>query len=243
MNNSQSWDRVATKYLAGSGMPSGIVSYGADLADETELRLCGNVKGRRTLELGSGGANNSLAFAAHGAYAVAVDACAQMLAHGRTLAEARELRVEWHRDDIADLAWLRADSIDLALSVGVLAEIEDLDRLFRQVHRVLKTGAPFVFTYDHPMALCCSRDLGGVGELPLGRLEVRRSYFELAPLGVVRFDEPFTLFPRTVSDLFGALGRAGFAIDALHELELLHTADPGPRLPVELAIRARKLGS
>ena len=55
--------------------------------------------------------------------------------------------------DAADLAFLRADSIDVALAAGLLGEVEDIDRLFRQVHRVLRPGAPFVFSYEHPIAL------------------------------------------------------------------------------------------
>ena len=69
-----------------------------------------------------------------------------------------EVRVEWHASDVADLAFLRADSIDLALAAGLLAEVDDVDRLFRQVHRVLRAGGAFVFSYDHPMALAVGRD-------------------------------------------------------------------------------------
>ena len=108
--------------------------------------------------------------ARQGAHVIAIDVSSAQLALGRKLADASEVRVEWHQGDAADLAFLRADSIDLALGDRrVVHEIEDLDRLFRQVHRVLRAGAPFVFSHDHPMRLAVGRDDNEPGGLPLGR--------------------------------------------------------------------------
>jgi SAM-dependent methyltransferase len=152
------------------------------------------------------------------------------------------VRVEWHESDAADLAFLRADSIDLAFSAGMLSELEDVDRLFRQVHRVLRPGAPFVFAYEHPVALCAGRDEQGPGGLPLGNLEVRRSYFDLGPIELVREGEKLTVWPRTIADVFAALHRAGYRVDALIEPEPVQSADPGPSLPTTVIWRARKDG-
>ncbi len=109
------------------------------------------------------------------------------------MAEANEVRVEWQRSDAADLAFLRADSIDVAFVSGLLSEIEDIDRLFRQVHRLLRPGAPFVFSYEHPIVPTIAGDVASAGALPLGRLEVRRSYFEPGPLVVDVEGEKITL--------------------------------------------------
>jgi hypothetical protein len=79
--------------------------------------------------------------------------------------------------------------------------------------------------------------------LPLGLLEVRRSYFERAPMTVDRDGEKITLYPRTIGDVFAAAGRAGFRIDVLLEPEPLRSADPGPSIPTAIVWRARKSGS
>jgi SAM-dependent methyltransferase len=144
--------------------------------------------------------------------------------------------------EAADLAFLRADSIDLAFSAGLLAEVEDVDRLFRQVHRVLRPGAAFVFAYEHPLALCAGRDDAEPGGLPLGNLEVRRSYFDVGPIEFARDGEKLTLWQRTIADVFGALHRAGYRVDALLEPEPVRSADPGPALPTTIVWRARKEG-
>src|SRR5205807_6455173 len=105
------------------------------------------------------------AFSKHGAHAIAVDRSAAQLSLARKLADSAEVRVEWHEGDAADLAFLRADSIDVAFAACVLGEVEDIDRLFRQVHRVLRPGAPFVFSIEHPMALTVGREGAAPGAL------------------------------------------------------------------------------
>jgi SAM-dependent methyltransferase len=239
VTNIPAWDR-----LAGTQPDPRLdaVAYGPELPSETELRLLGDVKGKRVLDLGCGTGQASIALARQGAHAIALDASARQLARGRQLADVEEVRVEWHRSDLADLAFLRADSIDLAFSAHALAEVEDLDRVFRQVHRVLKPGAAFVFSYEHPVALCTGRD-GGEGTLALGNLEVRRSYFERSPLIVDRDGEAITLYTRTISDVFSAAGRAGFRVEVMLEPVPLRSSDPGPAIPTSVIWRARKSGA
>ncbi|MGQ0825147.1 MAG: class I SAM-dependent methyltransferase [Actinomycetota bacterium] len=239
--NTEAWDRIAAR--SGRSGARDVVEYGPELPTESELRLCGDVRAKRVVDVGSGSGENALALAQQGAHVIAIDRSARQLAAGRRRADAAEVRVEWHQSDAADLAFLRADSIDLALSTGVLAEIEDIDRVFRQVHRVLRPGSAFVFSYDHPMASAVGRDDEMPGGLPLGRLEVRRSYFEPGPMKIVREGEDMTLYPRSISDVFAALHRAGYRVDALLEPEPVRSADPGPAIPSTIVWRARKEGS
>ena len=241
MTNIESWDRVAAR--RGEAAGADVVQYGPDLPTEADLRLCGDVAGRRVLDLGCGAGENAITMAGLGAHVIALDISPAQLALGRRLAEAAEVRVEWHESDAADLAFLRADSIDLALSTGVVHEIEDFDRLLRQVHRVLRPGAAFVFSHDHPMRLAVGRDGTGPGVLPLGRLEVRRSYFDLSPIITTRDDEAIQVWPRAIADVFSALHRAGYRVDVLLEPEPVSSSDPGPATPTAVIWRARKEGA
>ena len=231
--------------MTGTGGSTGgydTVRYGPDLPGERELRLLGDVKGKRVLDLGCGTGQAAIAFARQGAHAIAIDASASRLAAGRALAAAEEVRIEWHHGDLADLAFLRADSIDLAVSFFALGEVDDLDRVLRQVHRVVRPGGAFVFSYEHPLALCTSRDDGPEGSLPLGHREVRRSYFDRAPLVTDRDGEKVSLYPRTIAEVFMAAGRAGFRVDVIVEPEAVRSSDPGPAIPPAIIWRARVEG-
>lgn len=193
-----------------------IISYGPRIPDESELRLCGDVAGKRVIELGaSGGA--AAAFASRGAKAIAVDPIAAALDVARARAAelsapGEELRVECHQGDLADLGFATSASVDLVFSATVLGEVDDLARVCRQVHRVLKPGAPLVFSLAHPMAAMLD-----------GERVVKR-YGEIS---------------RTVSDVFMTLTRANFQVEVLAE----PTAVSGSTIvPPMLVVRARKLG-
>jgi SAM-dependent methyltransferase len=240
--NTEIWDRIAARRSAGDAITSATISYGPDLPSEAEIRLIGDVSAKRVLDLGCGSGENAIVCARNGAHVIALDASKGQLALARKLTDAAEVRVEFHASDAADLAFLRADSIDLALAIGVLGEVEDLDRLLRQVHRVLRPGAAFVFSIDHPMALAVGREVSAPGALPLGALEVRRSYFDHAPADVTRDDERIQVYPRTVADVFAALHRAGYRVDVILEPEPRHQSDPGPAIPSAILWRARKEG-
>lgn len=212
------------------------VQYGPDIADDSVLRLLGSLAGKRVLELGCGWGPNLVTVARQGGHAIGLDSASDQLSAAKRLAEQEGVRVELHHGDLADLAFMRGDSVDLALSSYGLARVDDLNRVFRQVHRVLKQDAPLVFSLPHP-----SYDLIHDAD-PLAPLLVRRSYYDHSPLAGGRFHHTF-------AELFTSLSRAKFRVDTVLEPEPL--AD-GPRsqwwresfhwIPRTLVIRARKEG-
>jgi hypothetical protein len=50
------------------------------------------------------------------------------------------------------------------------------------------------------------------------------------------------MWPRTIADVFSALHRAGYRVDALLEPEPVQSSDPGPTAPTSVIWRARKEG-
>jgi len=200
-----------------------------DAPSDRELQLVGDVNGKRVLDLGSGAGAAAVKFAQGGAMVIALDTNDAQLGRARALAESAEVRVEWRVGDLADLAFLRAESIDAAYCGGAVAEVDDPARLFRQVQRVLKPNAPFVFSFEHPWSLCLDDDT-----------TVARSYFEPGPIDVVRDDEPLRIHVRDLGGIFTELGRAGFRVDTILEPKPDH---PGARVPHRIVWRARKEGA
>lgn len=152
------------------------------------------------------------------------------------------MKVELHHSDLADLAMVRADSIDLAFSAYAFGFVDDLNRVFRQVHRVLRQGAPLVFSLPHP-----AYDLIDDDAEPA--LLVRRSYFNREPIEYEWNGIKFTDYHHTISDIYMGLTRAGYRVDVMLEPE---PTSSGPRsifwrdafryVPRTLVMRARKEG-
>ena len=101
------------------------------------------------LQLGCGSGAEAIAMARQGARVISVDPSLHRIETARANADAAEVKIELHQSDLAELPFLRADSLDLALSVYALANVDDLDRVFRQVHRVLHTECHLVFSMPH----------------------------------------------------------------------------------------------
>ena len=144
------WERFSGEYQDMAALQTGSAHYGPDVAGEDDLRLLGDLKGKRVLELGCGAAQCSISFARAGAIAIGVDFSSSQLALARQLCDEEGVKVEFRHGDMADLAFLRADTIDVVFSSFAFQYVEDLNRVFRQVHRVLKVGAPLVFSLPHP---------------------------------------------------------------------------------------------
>jgi SAM-dependent methyltransferase len=236
-----SWTRFTLGGRRGAALSADVVRYGPGLY-ERDLRLLGHVDGRRVLDLGCGAGAGAIALALAGAKVIAVDEDADNLAATREEAERRGVRVETHHGPLAELAFVRAETVDAAVSSYGLAAVADIDRVFRQVHRVLRSGRPLVFSLPHPAFAVLHPDE------PVPRLQ--RAWWDPDPVGWSSGSPSGPADrPRTLSSLFTSLSRANFAVDGLAEPEV-DQAEAGEAwcealrwVPPTLVLRARKLGN
>ena len=237
----RAWERFTSAAPAGDDLPTDVAVYGSDIPDEATLRLLGNLEGKRILDLGCGVGHAAIAFAKQGAKVLAVDPSAEQITAGKDAAEAAKARVEFHQTDPADLAFIRADGLDAVFSAYAFAEVADLNRVFRQVHRVLRSESPLVFSLPHPTFTM----FDPTADDPT---RAARSYFDREPRSWTRSGNEVVDHRRTIGDVFTALLRANFRIDQILEPE----PRPGHRsphwtplmqtVPATVIFRARKLG-
>jgi SAM-dependent methyltransferase len=235
------WSRFSLAGPSGAALEPDAVRYGPGLPHEDALKLLGPLDGRRVLDLGSGAGANAVALARAGAKVIAVDTSADNLAQVRETARRVGVKVEAHQAPLAELAFVRADTVDAAVSVYGLAPLEDIDRVFRQVHRVLRTEHPFVFSLPHPAFTVLDPELD--------EPRLRRRWWDPRPVQWSIGEEGADADqPRTISGLFSSLARANFRVDAVLEppADQLTAGDKWIShmdfVPPTLIIRARKHG-
>lgn len=227
-SSAPSWHRYSTAFPSGRSRPIDHVELGPNLADTLGRRLLGDVADKRVLELGTGMGHSAIAMALQGAKVLGIDPDPIQLEHARELAEEQETKVELHQADLADLAFVRNESVDLVVSIHALAAVEDLDRVFRQAHRVLKADMPFVLSLPHPAASL-------VDPFSDDELHIARGYFEPAILG----SGPSLTYRHLIGEVFSGLIRANFRVDTLIE----NPYTDKPSLPETLVFRAKKVGN
>lgn len=189
-------------------LPLDTITWGPDLPGDDALRLVSSPKGKKILQLGVGLGHNAVSLALAGAHVIAIDNDISRIDAARQLAEVNEVKVELHHGDLADLAFVRADQIDIALSVYALARVEDFDRVLRQVNRVLRTGGSLSVSLPHPAWLMLDHD-------PSTGPRVARRYGENAPQDI----DGVEVHARSIAELFSSFARANFRVDALLEPE------------------------
>ena len=121
MTNTQAWDRLASRGAV--RRPSAdTVQFGADLPDRGRppalRRPQGQAGARPRVRRGRERGRDGPPGRARDRDRRLARRSSRSAASSPTAAE---VRVEWHQGDAADLAFLRADSIDLALAAGVVA--------------------------------------------------------------------------------------------------------------------------
>lgn len=119
---------------------------------------------------------------------------------------------------LPDLAWLRDDSIDTALSVFVLDLIDDEARFFAETARTSRDNGVLVVVINHPAFTAPASgpiaDIDGEVLWRWGSYLEDGSSLQPAGEGVVRF------YHRPVSHLLSAAADAGWALEAMVEAPL-----------------------
>ena len=116
--------------------------YGDNVADDGELRLCGDIAGKRVLELGVASTSNAITVAAAGAKAIALDPSADRIAGCAPPRRPPRSRSSATTASSPILASPPAARSTWSSPHTRSANVDDLPRLLRQVHRVLKPSAP-----------------------------------------------------------------------------------------------------
>lgn len=238
-----SWHRFTATEQGPDGPQAEDAAYGGDLPTETDLRLLGPIAGRRLLDLGCGTGQAAVAFARQGARVIGVDPSPDRLAAARRLADEEGVRVELHLADLAELAFLRADTVHAVFSAFALAEVTDISRVFRQAHRVLRPEGPLAFSIPHPAFTM-------IDPTATDPLRIVRAYDDRTPLTRPRLEGSVTDHPRTIGEVFASLTRANFKVDTLLEPTAPASghrsrwyADVMRHVPAAVVFRARKQGN
>lgn len=126
--------------------------WGASKFTVQPMDFVGNVKGKKVIELGCGAAQNSIIFAKKGAIVTALDFSEEQINYGRNLAKKHKVKVNFVVGDLNKLGeYFPKNHFDIAFSSYAFQYVKNLNKLFRDVNKILKKNGLFVFSLDHPV--------------------------------------------------------------------------------------------
>lgn len=215
--NRRWWDADADDYHDEHGEFLGLADlvWCPENVREEDVRLLGDVAGRRIVEVGCGAASCSRYLAARGADVVAVDVSAGMLRHARAGNAKAGMTFPLVQADVAALP-LADGAFDIAFSAfGAIPFVADSAAAMREVARVLRPGGRWVFSATHPMRWMFPDDPGPAGLTVVQSYFDRSPYVEVDAAGLPAYAEHH----RTLGDRVRELVAAGFVLDDIVEPE------------------------
>jgi SAM-dependent methyltransferase len=146
------WDALSAAYRDETRISTTDFHYGPLLPGDSDLGLLpGQVDGLRCLEVGCGGAQNSICLARRGADCTAVDISPHQLAWGRQLAAEAGVEVELRLADLDDLPVRELGRFDLVHSTFALPFSREPGRAVRTWSNLLRPGGMLLLTTAHPV--------------------------------------------------------------------------------------------
>lgn len=123
--------------------------YNRDIEVPAMLKLIGNVKGKVILDIGCGFGDHIRKLSKRGAKRiVGFDASSKLI----KIAKKQKIPFsEFYVGDMNKKLKFENGSFDIVFSSLALHYVKNLNRLFSEIHRVLKKGGVFVFSTGHPI--------------------------------------------------------------------------------------------
>jgi SAM-dependent methyltransferase len=211
------WDADADDYLADHGPTLGDADFlwCPEGLREQDLGLLGPVAGKDVLEIGCGSAPCARWLVAQGARAAAIDLSAGMLRHASQLNSVTGITPLLIRANAERLPFA-SGGFDIACSAfGAVPFVADIRPVFREVFRVLRPGARWVFAVTHPIRWIFPDDPGPAGLTVITSYFDRTPYLEVDAAGRATYVEHH----RTLGDYVRALTGSGFVLEDLIEPE------------------------
>jgi SAM-dependent methyltransferase len=211
------WNRLAETYQAfrrESGTYNELVEVPAMLS------LIGDVRNKKLLDAGCGYGYYSILLAKEGAAVTGIDISAKMIELAKNNADKASASCQFLVCDMQDLSMFTSSIFDIVISSIVVGYLDELEKAFSEVFRVLKPNGLFVFSENHPI-LKGSWEKNNTGKRLHWNID---NYFERS----TRTTEwsmqngkaiVTTSRHRTVQDYFDALASSGFAVERLVEPE------------------------
>lgn len=202
------WEYASEDYQERSKIPIDI-HYGPGAPNEEELKLLGKLRGKKILEIGCGGAQCGISMAKKGAKVTGIDISNEQLKFAKKLAEKNKVNLTFYQGDIVNLKKIKSNSQDLVFTAWALHYVDNLEKCFKEVHRVLKKNGIFVFSTPHPF----------YDTIDYKTFKIKRSYFDNGKFEEVFLDKSrkFVFYNHTFSDIINAVINSKLKIEKVIE--------------------------
>jgi len=216
-------------------------------------------QGMHVLDVACGNGLTSRRLAAIGVRVLGVDVSREMIDRARAHRTEHDARIEYRVADCTDeqaLLGLGEGRFDAGVCNMAIHDLAEIRPLFLAMSRVLRPGAPFVFSVLHPAfnssnaLMTAEVEEIGTDVITTYSMKVRQYLEPTVTSGIALLGQPSAqpYFNRPLRVLLGSAFDAGFVVDALEETAFPPGAGDGgfgwksyPHIPPVLIVRLRTI--
>ncbi len=192
------------------------------IIDPALWKQLGDIKGLAILDAGCGNGYLSRLLAKKGANVVGIDFSRHFIGFCKKKEKEKPLGCNYYKGSLTDMSFIESETFDIVVSNVVMVDVQDYQRAFDEINRVLKSKGRFVWSNLHPI-------FGSFNQyfyrLPFDtpRNEERLfsmidRYFDSGAILVSWGNiKPIWQFHRTLQEYTQALNKAGFLIREIIE--------------------------
>jgi ubiquinone/menaquinone biosynthesis C-methylase UbiE len=227
------------------------------------LRLLGDVKGKKVLDLACGQGQFSRILRTEGAYVTGVDLGKELIdlaeANNPSIKEAGTHKITYFHGSADDLFMLKNGAFDIVVCILALQNIEKLHKTLEEVSRVLTLQGTCYFVINHPSFRVPRMSHWGYDErvgVQYRRVDeyMSESHVKIDMTPGSKSNKKYTVtFHRPLQVYIKALTKAGFALTHLEEWISHKESEKGPRqksennarkeIPLFMCIEGKRMGS
>lgn len=157
--NRNSWNNIVDVHVASAMYNMDAFLAGTSSLNDIELRLLGDVSGKRILHLQCHFGQDSISLARMGAYVTGVDFSDKAIEKAKELAAELQVSASFVCCDIYSLAEHIHTPFDIVFtSYGTIGWLPDLDKWAKLISKFLKKDGKFVFAEFHPVVWMFDND-------------------------------------------------------------------------------------
>lgn len=202
--NKKSWDEVAPRFYGRTALPE----YGPFAPTEDELSLFGDVAGLNLLEIGCGSGHSLKYMHDKNAGEIwGLDLSSSQIMAARELLNQTDVHL--FESSMESDPGLPHEYFDMVYSIFALGWTTNLDLTLKNIHKYLKPGGIFIFSWEHPF-------YSRVKNTELG-LMLDKSYHEEGPYDHQAWNHPAIMQQYKIGTYINTLIENGFRIEKMVE--------------------------
>lgn len=219
MAGNTSFDNFADSYDKANGNTGDYTHI--NTVDPALFECIGDIQGLKIYEIACGNGYNARRMVKEGANEVwASDISTRLIEIASTKYQNSNSQVKYSVRDALDINNLPEDYFDLVIISMAIHYVENLDKLFKNINKLLQRGGRIVFVTNHPLANLGRIDIGAPGYDLEKALQRARKYLESYCEPTVNYwsgQKDLIIYRAPISLMVHTLVRNGFLVDKMIE--------------------------